>query len=286
MKQFLKSLFVLLLVLNINVKADELNIVDFTKKGSISVTLLDPVSNLGIKDTELSIYKLADATSENHNLVFNYNELLNIYKDNIKTGKLSNEIINYIKNNISSITKVTDSNGNIKFNDLDLGLYLIVQSKQTLNYSNIDSFLIYTPAIINNKWSYDIEATPKVDLYRLFDLSVKKVWNVNDNNIPKQVTIELLKNDEVIDSVILNKENNWEHTWVQIEESDAYSVREINIPIDFTATYRKENNVFIVTNTKTLIQTGNMPWFIYSLAISGLIFISFGCILQKRQNHE
>lgn len=286
MKQFLKSLFVLLLVLNINVKADELNIVDFTKKGSISVTLLDPVSNLGIKDTELSIYKLADATSENHNLVFNYNELLNIYKDNIKTGKLSNEIINYIKNNISSITKVTDSNGNIKFNDLDLGLYLIVQSKQTLNYSNIDSFLIYTPAIINNKWSYDIEATPKVDLYRLFDLSVKKVWNVNDNNIPKQVTIELLKNDEVIDSVILNKENNWEHTWVQIEESDAYSVREINIPIDFTATYRKENNVFIVTNTKTLIQTGNMPWIIYSLAISGLIFISFGYILQKRQNHE
>ena len=33
MKQFLKILFALLLIFNISVKADELNIVDFNKKG-------------------------------------------------------------------------------------------------------------------------------------------------------------------------------------------------------------------------------------------------------------
>jgi len=286
MKQFLKILFALLLIFNINVKANELNIVDFNKKGSISVTLLDPVNNFGIENTELTLYKLADAYDENHNLSFNYNELLDIYKNDIKVGNLSNEIIDYVTNNISGIIKTTDQNGNVKFDNLDLGLYLVVQSKQTLNYSNIDSFLIYTPAIINNNWEYDIEATPKVNFYRLFDLSVKKVWNVSDNNIPEKVTIELLKDEEVIDTIILSKENNWEHTWSQIEESDSYSVREINIPIGFTATYRKENNVFIVTNTKTLIQTGNMPWITYSLALTGLLFISFGYIKEKRKNHE
>jgi len=122
---------------------------------------------------------------------------------------------------------------------------------------------------------------------KLFDLIVEKIWNVSDgNNIPNMVTIELLKNNEVIDVITLNNENNWTHTWEKIEKSDEYSIREINIPTDYTVSYRKENNKFIVTNTKTLIQTGQKLWFINTSLALGTIFIVIGFICKKRKKHE
>ena len=117
------------------------------------------------------------------------------------------------------------------------------------------------------------------------DLTVLKIWNVTDNNIPKSVTIELLKAEEVIDTIELNKNNNWTYTWKQIEESDLYSIREINIPSDFKATYRIEGNTFIVTNTKKLIQTGQADWLITFMTSCGLIFIAIGIIVERRK-HE
>ena len=119
------------------------------------------------------------------------------------------------------------------------------------------------------------------------DITVEKKWDIADSSTqPKEVTIELLKDGEVIDTVVLNDENNWTYTWYQIEESDTYSVKEKDVPSGYTDTYRQEDNKFIVTNTKTLVQTGQNIIFIEILLSFGIILIITGLILNKRNKYE
>ena len=85
------------------------------------------------------------------------------------------------------------------------------------------------PSEIDNKWIYDIESEPKTDIIRTIDLSVKKVWNTTKTNnndsisLPKSIDIQLLLNDEIIDTVTLSEENNWQYTFSNIEKSEKNS---------------------------------------------------------------
>ena len=145
------------------------------------------------------------------------------------------------------------------------------------------------PRVINDEWTYNVTSKPKTDIIRVIDLKVTKVWNkANSNisssiNLPKEIEIELSKNGEVIDTVKLNSANNWEYTWKDLEKSDMYNVREVNVPKGYTVTYQKEGNLFIVTNTTSLVQTGNMPWLVEIIGGIGLIFIVISLIYNKNE---
>lgn len=264
------------------------NIVDFTKKGTIKIILNELNEDTTVSNASITIYKLADAISKNSNLSFNYHESLLPHEKDIKDGNITNELLKIVKDNdIPSYNKTTNDNGIVIFNNLDLGLYLVTQTNTVEGYSKLSPFLVYIPKDVDNKWTYNIESTPKVDIIRLFDLTVEKVWNVaTDIDIPKEVTIELLKDNEVIDEVKLNKKNNWTYTWKQIEKSDKYSVNEKNIPKGYTVTYEKQDNKFIVTNTKELVQTGTNKLISPILALSGLILITVGFVIEKRKKYE
>ena len=264
------------------------NIVDFSKKGTITITLSDGSGTDRVEGANIKIYKLADAYSKNSNLAFSYHEDLKDCKNSIEKNDLNEEVFECIHNS-SVITKegITDSFGYVSFDDLDLGLYLIEQINKVSGYSKIDSFVVYIPQFEEDSWVYKVDATPKVDIIRLFDLTVRKVWNVSsDSDTPNEVTVELLLNGKTIDTVILNKENNWIYTWNQIEKSDKYLVREINIPVGYTPTYQQKENMFIITNTKTLVQTGRISWIINLLVVVGLLFIMIGLLFQKKESND
>jgi len=265
------------------------NIVDFSKKGSIEITLQESKENKGISNAEITIYKIADATSKNYNLAFDYVEELNtcdVSLENLEEPSLSEEISKCINEDTPSIVDYTNESGYVKFNNLDLGLYLVTQSNKVEGYSTIDSFLVMTPKVEENKWIYDITATPKTDIYRVIDLIVKKVWNTDKDieKLPEKVTIELYKGNELIDTVILNKENDWTHTWKDLEKSDKYIVKEINIPEGYTPSYKKQEYVYTVTNTDTLPNTGQIYYPIIILSITGMAFIFMGFVEQRKGN--
>ena len=262
------------------------NIVDFTKKGTIIVSLINDETNL-VEGANIKIYKLADAYSSNGNLDFSYVSDLKECKNNIKDNLLNEETLNCIySGNLDTKEEITNNHGIVSFDELDLGLYLIEQTNKVDGYSKIDPFLIYMPKFEENKWIYTINATPKVDIIRLFDLTVKKEWNVSsDSDTPNEVTVELLKDEIVIETVTLNKENNWEYTWEQIEASDEYNVKEINVPEGYTPTYKQIENTFIITNSKNLVQTGQMTWITSLLVITGLLLIVIGIVYDKKETN-
>lgn len=288
MKKIIK-LIVLIISLCVfsKVTAHEQNVIDLTKKGSISISLISSEKDK-VSGAEITIYKLADATIKNNNLNFVFNEKLNTCKENIERGILTNNELECVLNNkIDGINDITDKDGKVTFNNLDLGLYLIMQKNDVKNFSKIKSFLLSIPTIENNKWIYDINGTPKIEISSLFDLTVVKEWNViNNDKIPYMIEVELLENGRVLDSVILNTENNWTYTWNQLIKSDSYSVREKNVPIGFTPTYSINNDIYVITNSQTLVQTGNMPWISYTLCLVGIICLTIGIYLDKRENNE
>lgn len=278
-------MFVMLFMSNMPVFA-ETNIVDFSRKGIIDITLSEE-EDIKVSGAEITIYKVADAGVNNSNLEFVYDDDLSTCEKDLDAGNITSEVVTCVTSSgVVSYNGVTDTEGRVYFENLDLGLYLVTQTNQVEGYSKVSPFTVMIPQVQDNSWIYDIKATPKVDIIRLFDLIVEKVWNVSaDVDTPKEVTIELLKGEEVIDTVILNDKNNWTYTWKQIEMSDEYSVKEVSIS-GYTATYREDGNKFIVTNTRSLVQTGRSIYVVPILAVLGLCFIVIGVILEKRKKYE
>lgn len=293
MNKKIKYLFLLILSIFINsnlVKADiNDHIIDFNKKGSVSITLNESNSNKPINKAEITIYKIANINTIDNKLIYEYVE--NIKNCKVDLSNLSNikldELEKCLQNNdVLKEIKLTNELGNVKFANLDLGLYLINQTNKIDGYSKIAPFLVTLPTEENNEWTYDINAIPKTDIISLINIIVEKKWDNTINNIPKEVTIQLLKDNQVIDTIKLNDKNNWTYTWFDFEISDNYSVKEINIPKGYTDTYRQEGNKFIVTNTKTLVQTGTYSFIVPILTLIGLLFIVIGYLLNKRYHHE
>ena len=68
--------------------------------------------------------------------------------------------------------------------------------------------------------------------------------------------------------------------------SDSYSIVETDIPKGYTATYSKKGYEFTVTNSEALIQTGQTVWPIPALAMAGLVLISTGTVILRKQRRK
>lgn len=258
--------------------------------GSISVTLVEQKQNKPLVGAELNVYYVATVVMDSDgDLSYNYtNEFKQIgvaIDDESLAIKLDAFVSQY---NISSVKIITDNNGTAVCNDLPLGLYFVKQTLNAKDFACCTPFVVTIPNESNGEYVYDVNASPKTEVEKLTSITIKKVWNTDSSTASADsVTVQLLKNDKMVKTAILNTANNWQVTYNDIPESDAYSIKEINIPKGFTATYSKSGNVFTVTNTSTLIQTGQLMWPIPVLALCGMLLIAVGISLlyKKRKTN-
>ncbi len=116
------------------------------------------------------------------------------------------------------------------------------------------------------------------------NLSVKKVWNDTNANVrPDSVTVTLYDGETAKETVILNESNNWSYTWQELSPEGNWQVIEVNIPKGYTPSYHSENGVVTITNTGTLIQTGQLNWPIPVLTGLGAVLLTLGIIFIFRK---
>lgn len=60
--------------------------------------------------------------------------------------------------------KTIGSDGTVKFENLEPGLYLLVQATAADGYSAVEPFLVTVPMLENGVYVYEVDATPKVEL--------------------------------------------------------------------------------------------------------------------------
>ena len=260
---------------------------DPSKIGSISVTLIEQKQNEPIVGAELSVYYIATAMLDaDGNLIYDYTEDFKQFDTAIDDTSLAEKLDTFVsQHSVPSTKMTTNSEGTALCNKLPLGLYFVKQTGAVEGFAPCTPFLVTVPNEKNGEYVYEVNASPKTEVSRLTSITIKKVWNTDaSTNAADSVTVQLLKNGNVVKTATLNAQNNWQITYTDMPESDAYSVKEVDVPKGFTATVKQNGYVFTVTNTLSLVQTGQLMWPIPVLAIIGMLLIAAGiALLQKKR---
>lgn len=262
---------------------------DSNRVGSISVTLMDQDRKTPITGAELSLYHVATASlNSKNNLSYTFTNPFMDCGFALDDPALSVKLDAFVEeHSVSTLKLVTDAYGKVSFTNLPLGLYFIKQTSSVAGYAPCKSFLVTVPNQNADGYVYDVNASPKTDVASLTAITIKKVWNTDaSTKAAERVTVQLLRDGVVVQTATLSDQNNWQVTYSDMPESDAYSIVEVNVPKGFTATYSKSNYVFTVTNTAALIQTGQLIWPIPVLAMAGLFLIVVGTIVLRKTRNE
>lgn len=121
------------------------------------------------------------------------------------------------------------------------------------------------------------------------DITVVKVWEDDDNerdNRPEYVNITLYRDDEVFEKITLNDACGWTHSWTGLDGNYEWSILETGIPKGYTPSYSSDGTVITITNTETLIETGQLTWPVIALGGMGIMMIFFGIIMMKRNKKD
>lgn len=142
-----------LLFSTINVNAEE---VDTTKTGSITITL----DNQQVSGGSLRLYQIA--TVEDNKFVYtNGYESCGISLDKLDSDT-AKALAKISTDTNTSVTQSVVKGSNVVFNQLQVGLYLVVQEGSFENYQSIDPFLVSIPQKEGESYIYDVDASPKV----------------------------------------------------------------------------------------------------------------------------
>ena len=251
--------------------------------GSVSVTLTEQYSKTPIVGAELSMYYIATIGGQTEK-GFTYipTEDFACTGLSLDAPDLVTKLEDYLsRGSLPAIKLTTDGDGSAICGDLPLGLYFIRQSGEVEGYAPCTAFLVTLPMKTEGGYVYDVNASPKTEVARLTDITVRKLWNTDSSaKATDSVTVQLLRKGVVIGTATLHEGNDWQVTYKDLPESDSYSIKEVDVPKGFTATYRQEGYVFTVTNSTTLINTGQLKWPIPVLAVCGMLLLSLGVLLR------
>lgn len=142
-----------------------LEVVDLSRTGSIKVSLYDSETSEAVGGGTLTLYRVAKVQKDNANLSFVYTngfEDCGVELGDLSEGELAGQLAEKIAATAESTTVEISDLGIAEFGDLEVGLYLVVQTTAAENYNVINPFLVLVPIQENGSYVYDVDALPKV----------------------------------------------------------------------------------------------------------------------------
>lgn len=258
---------------------------DLDQRGSISVSLVSKDGNTPLAGAELSVFYVASVRcNDEGKLVYVYTEEFADCGFPLDDPGLIDKLDAYVtENTVPCQIIATDAQGTAVCQELSLGLYFIKQTGSVEGFALSAPFLVTVPYETEEGFVYQVDASPKTDVARLIDITIRKIWNTDDAEPgADQVTVQLLRYETVLDTAVLNEQNNWQVTYTDMPESDGYRIIEVNVPQGFTATYGRNGYSFTVTNTPSLAQTGQVIWPIPVFTLAGMIFLMMGFVILRK----
>ena len=193
----------------------------------------------------------------------------------------------------------SDSNGKASFNDLEVGVYLLLAAPFTSTAASGETYmfspsLVTLPSAAGGKLQYAVNAVAKLEkvVPKPAQYQVVKHWQ--DGGIqtarPKAVKIQILRDEKLFQTIELNSANNWSYRW-EDSEGHRWAVAEQLGNSPYTVGYEKVGNTFTVTNTLVpknppkrppLSKTGanlNYLWLAPLLMVLGAV----GIAMRRRQ---
>lgn len=191
---------------------------------------------------------------------------------------------------------VTDQKGLADVHDLTAGAYLVIGYPTTMDdrihYSSPQIVILPMQDGETGAWNYAVTIELKSISHHvdemLLDLTVVKKWADEgyENSRPVSITVHLLWNDEIYDTVVLSEENNWTHTWTGLLPIGSYTVQE-EVPAGYVVEISNDGTTFTLLNIKKDIpQTGQLWWPVPVLMAGGLALILVGVLTKRGSRYE
>jgi len=165
-KRILRVLCCLVLLCALPMMAFAQDVPDLTRTGSVSVTLThkgEPVTG-----GSFTLYRVADIAENDGNFFFRLVPALEGYGislENLNDSRLAQRIADAAEDEgLQGDTLAVEVTGNVTFENLTLGLYLLVQEKACPGYNAVEPFLVAVPNRDKDAYLYDVDASPKVEL--------------------------------------------------------------------------------------------------------------------------
>lgn len=225
-------------------------------------------------------------------------------------------------------TGTTDNQGQLTFptggKTLIPGLYLLTGSCHPQGGKTYapTPYLVKLPTWdqTSGSWAYQVALSEKFDIDEVPDTpvvpatvtrKVLKVWDDAgcESLRPESVTVYLLRNGQVYDTVTLSAANEWRYTWTGLDAAYQWTVAEQR-PQDYEVSITQAGVTFVVTNSRTpdtpdtpdnpdspdrpsapdapdtpvqptLPQTGQLWWPVPLLLCGGLVLLAAG-LLRRR----
>lgn len=233
--------------------------VSLEQRGNITLYALDKDTKEPISGVSFRIYRVASAYLKDGDISF-------VYTDEFKNcgmeiGNFSDAylpvhlMVHATVNAIAFEEMTTDEKGRVVFSDLQSGAYLIVPVSTKEGYLNPSPFIVTVPMKdeTQNKWIYSIDATPKIEADKddtdeeKTYISVKKIWETYGKT-PDSIKVSLIKDGEIVDSVVLSAVNNWYHRWDNLDKNHSWNVVETDVPSGYKASYEVSQMTVIIRN--------------------------------------
>lgn len=149
----------------------------------------------------------------------------------------------------------TNSDGELTFPDLEKGLYLADGSiLQVGNMYYVPSSLLIEVTDSDDIFSYD--AYPKFYYATLnaeaTAYTVKKVWVGDEENLedrPVDITVDIFRDNEYWDTVVLNESNNWFYHWTETGTVSEWTVAERDIPVNYDVAIFIDETQYLIQNS-------------------------------------
>lgn len=278
--------------------------IDMGKNTNLNIYYGD--GETGFSNVPISVYRVADISKTGeYTLTEDYSQYA-ISLDNIDSSglrALAQTLDAYTaRDEINPVSsKMTNINGEMTINTLGTGLFLIRVAEHEMNdmIYRAEPMLVSLPVFTDGQWNYDVTISCKFEYDSKDDIitsrKVQKVWKDDGNREmrPNSITVQLLENGNVADTITLSQENNWEYTWNNLDNHSKWQVIELNVPDGYSVSITKEEVVFIITNTapesppsSELPQTGLLWWPVPILASCGLLFLIAGIIVGRKYDEK
>lgn len=160
-----------------------------TQRGSIQVTMQDAENQQKVSGGTLTCIKVGTLENQQEEPVWKFTEAfadcgLNI--EQMQGETFADRLWDYAqKKSIEGTTKQIDQNGTVMFDDIPLGVYLIVQQKSAKGYYNVKAFVVSVPIEDENGWIYDVDASPKMEKLKKATATSGKKENSKIQKLPQ-----------------------------------------------------------------------------------------------------
>ena len=169
---------------------------------------------------------------------------------------------------------ITDNDGQIKWGNLKSGDYVIVETATLTGYgipSDLATGKKITIKYDNVDQNNNVNITEKNEKVKT-SLKGTKVWHDNNNQEgfrPESITLNLLKEGQIIKSQLVTAASNWSFTFDNLVKYDEngddikYSVSEDSVPNYASSIDESDLSAIVVTNSRTVTfttLTGSKTW--------------------------